>query len=105
MVLNRLKSSSRLTRSGVCTNPESRVAPYTELCTVAPMWLPGMELAYLAPRIFRWFPDFWKVCAPLNYAICTHCCDIKKLCFATECTYPCARVILTTHGDYFVERF
>ena len=25
-----------------------------------------MELACLAPRIFRWFQDFWKVCSALK---------------------------------------
>jgi hypothetical protein len=36
MALNRLKSSSRLTRSGACTNPESQVARYAKFCRVAP---------------------------------------------------------------------
>ena len=27
---------------------------------------------FLAPRIFRWLADFWKICGPLTYVTCTY---------------------------------
>ena len=53
-----------------CTIPKRQVAEATELCMVGPnifgasVW----NLLYstlLAPRILRWFLDFWKIGAPL----------------------------------------
>ena len=26
----------------------------------------------LAPRIFRWLLDFWKICVPLHVTVCVH---------------------------------
>jgi hypothetical protein len=63
-----------------CTNPGCQVAVATKFCTVAPnicgflVW----NLSYVtlqAPRILRWFLDFWKIHAPLLIDHTLHCSD------------------------------
>jgi hypothetical protein len=52
--------------------PGSHVARATNFCTVAPN-ICGFSVwnvrhgTLLAPKIFRWLLDFWKICGPVRY--------------------------------------
>jgi hypothetical protein len=55
-------------------HPECQVAVATKLCTVAPnvcgfsIWN-MLYVTFMAPRIFKWHLDSWKICAPRDDAV------------------------------------
>lgn len=79
------------------TNTRFQVTKVTKFCIVVPNFvglLCGtrfmLPLWYLAPRILRWLPDFWKMCAPLLYITTLD----RVPCQALNCT-----VLLTTKAS------
>ena len=57
-----------------CTIPGYYIPWGTKFCMMASniygSWVQNLlHVTILAPRIFRWHPDFWKICAPFVDAI------------------------------------